>query len=467
MKKITVTLCSIFILLSSFAQNAIPVHFDERVDLMAVVWRLSGANEYNLCKIPRYAQEVDEVFAKFKDHPVVELARQYRQESGISYDALASYALHLKLADGEDITFDDSFLNGGDKSFDRWSEEQKKEFLIPLNDFYRLSDFHDWYLKQQDLYAEVEKAFGVINKNVDYEWFDDFFGMDGNSDFRIVLSLLVGPHNYGCSAKLKDGSDMLSPVIGCCETADNGDFYYEQNVVLPVVIHEFCHHFCNPLNDKNWSPMQQSAEMIFQEKADQLSKSAYNSALTMMNETFVRASVIHYMTSHYPHTSEDAFVRDEESNGFVLTRTLCDVLKQYEQQRGSYASMSDFMPVIAKAVNDFDMKQYIKEEKKSAKLNATYKVSIKNGAKNIPSGACTVVIKFSKPMEWVIAMNPSSSGAEVPEFKGYNWPDDRTLEVKFFLKPSTRYGFTVLGSYYQTKDGHNAGKDKEINFTTR
>jgi hypothetical protein len=259
---------------------------------------------------------------------------------------------------------------------------------------------------------------------------------------------------------------MLSPVIGCCDTADNGDFYYDQSLVLPIVIHEFCHHYCNSLNAQYWSKMSSAAEKIFKVKADQLNQSAYGSAVIMMNETFVRASVIRYMASHYPQVNEDELVNKEERNGFILTRSLCDALKQYEQQRGKYATMYDFMPTIAQVVNDYDLKQYIKEEKKASKLNAKYKVNIKDGAKNIQSGAFTVVIKFSKPMVKGVAMNPSSSGAEFPTFQGYSWPNDRTLEVKFLLRPSTSYGFTVLGSFFKTKDGHSAGKNQEINFTT-
>ena len=465
MKKLTLLLCGILATLAVSAQSTIPVHFDECVELMATIWRLSGSHEYNLCRVPKYAQEVDDAFTEYKNHPVVELARQYQEESGISYDAVASYGLHLKVMDDESIVLDDRFSEGGDTSFDRWSDEQKKAFLEPLNDFYHRSGFHEWYLKHQDFYEAVEEAFEDINGKVDYDWFNSYFGMQGGSQFRIVLSLLVGPNNYGCSAKLKDGSDMLSPVIGCCEATDYGDFHYDANMVLPIVIHEFCHHYCNSLNDKYWSLMSQSAEKVFKEKEEQLTQSAYGSPLIMMNETFVRASVIRYMVSHYPQVSEAALIKEEEGNGFILTRTLCESLKQYEQQRSSYATMSDFMPTIAKAVNDFDLKQYLKEEKKAAKLNAKYKVNIKDGAKNIPSGMFTVVIKFSKPMVEGVAMNPSSK-AEFPAFKGYSWPNDKTLEVRFLLNPKSQYGFTVLGSFFRTKDGHTAGKNQEINFTT-
>ena len=465
-KRFAILVCVVFSALMSFAQQSIPSHFDECVELLSTVWRLSGAREYNNCRVEKYAQDVDATFGQFKEHPVVELARQYRKEFGISYDAVVSYGLHLKVMDDAEIVFDDSFMDGGDDSFDRWPEKQKEEFLKPLNDFYHASKFHQWFLMQQDLYLEVEKAFRDINKKVDHDWFNSYFGKENDGRFRIVLSLLVGQNNYGCSAKLKDGSDVLSPVIGCCETADNGDFYYEPSSVLPIIIHEFCHHFCNRLNRQNWSLMDKSAEKIFLVKADQLLQSAYGSARIMMNETFVRASVIRYMVSHYPQVSEEKLIKEEEKKGFVLTQTLCDALKEYEQQRDKYATMADFMPSIAKAVNDFDLKQYVKEEKKVAKLNATYKVNIKNGAKDVPSGPYRLVIKFSKPMARSISLYNSSSGVDFPPIKSYAWRDDKTLEVTFSLEPSHQYGFIVMGSKFSTKDGHSAGKNLEINFTT-
>ena len=465
-KHFTIFLCALLTALTSFAQNPVPAHFDECVELMATIWRLSGADEYNMCRVPQYAHEVDSVFAPFKEHPVVKLARQYPEETGIGYDAVASYGLHLTVTKEGTIVFNDNFLEGSDDSFDRWSEKQKKEFLEPLNDFYRSSHFHDWYLRQQDLYKQVEEAFNAINQQIDYEWFNSYFGAESGSTFRIVLSLLVGPNNYGCSAQLKDGSNALSPVIGCCQTAEDGSIFYNANAVLPIVIHEFCHHYCNPLNSQFWPLISQSAERVFKEREQQLRQYAYGSALIMMNETFVRASVIRYMITHYPQIEESALVKEEEKQGFILTPTLCDALKEYEQQRDQYATMSDFMPVYAKAVNEFDLKQYKKQQKEQAKLNATYKVNLKNGAKNVPCGLFTLVITFSKPMANSISLYNSTSGADFPPFMRYAWRDDKTLEVVFLLEPSHQYGFVVMGSEFPTKDGHNAGKNTEIIFTT-
>jgi hypothetical protein len=464
-KQLAILFSAIFCTLTSFSQNPVSVHFDECVDLTAMVWRLSGSREYNMCMVSQFAHNVDSTFAQFKEHQALKLASQYR-ELGISYDAVVSYGLHLMIDSNGNIAFDDNLLEGSDGSFDRWSDQQKKEFLEPLNDFYHKTRFHDWFLQQQPLYAQVEKTFNDINQNVDYDWFNKYFGSKNDSQFGIVLSLLVGPQNYGCSYQAKDSSIVLSPIIGNCQVDDKGNFAFDANLVLPIVIHEFCHHFCNRLNEQYWSLMDKSAEKVFQEKKEQLKRSAYTSALIMMHETFVRASVIRYMKTHYSQVSETGLIKNEESSGFILTQTLCDALKQYEQQRESYATMSDFMPSLAKAVNDFDLKQYKKQQQKLAKQNATYKVSINDGATNVPSGNFTVVIKFSKPMNNVIALYFSPSGADFPTLKGYNWSDDKTLKIDFFLEPSHRYGFMVYGAAFTTKDGHNAGKSLEINFST-
>ena len=465
-RKFSILICVVLSAFTCFSQNTVSAHFDECVDLMSAVWRLSGSREYNMCKVPKYAQDFDSVFVQFKEHKVVQLARQYKQESGISYDAVASYGLHLNVNADGDVVLDDNYKEGGDVSFDRWSEQQKKDFLEPLNDFYHSAKFHDWYMSRQDLYVQVKDAFASINQNVDYNWFSDYFGPQNNSQFRIVLSLLVGPQNYGCSAQMKDGSIVLSPVIGCCQLDKDEKVFFDANSVLPIVIHEFCHHYCNPLNSQFWSLMEQQAEKVFMEKREQLKKSAYGSALTMMNETFVRSSVIRYMKKHYPQMAETDLVKEEEKQGFILTQTLCDALVQYEQKRSDYATMSDFMPVLAKAINDFDFKRYKKEQEKLAKLNASYMVNIKNGETDVPSGDFTLVIKFSKPMREGIALHFSSTGADFPTFKGYKWSDDKTLKVDFFLEPSHKYGFTVFGASFFTKDGHTAGENLEINFST-
>lgn len=454
--------------LSTFAQEPVKAHFDECLDLMSVVWRLTGANEYNLCMAEQYAKEVDIAFGSFQSHPVVQLARKYRSQSGISYDAVAAYGLHLTINESNEIVLRDIYQEGSDDSFDRWSEAQKQAFLKPLNDFYRESQFHNWYTKQQNTYERVEEAFDNINKHIDYSWFSNFFGPQKGSEFHVVLSLLVGPHNYGCSAKLKNGSNILNPVIGCCRIDDEDNINFNENDVLPIIIHEFCHHYCNPLNLQYWSLMSKTAQQVYQLKEDELNRAAYGSSIIMMNETFVRAAVIRYMKTHYPTINDVELIRNEEQNGFLLTQTVCNALKRYEQNRNQYNTMSDYMPTLSDAINHFSIRDYKKTQKEYAKHLASYKVNIQNGAKDIASGEFVLEITFSKPMANGISLGPSHSGCGFPEFKGYRWSDDqKTIYITFQLQSNKQYGFRVLGTLFHTLDGYTAKGDTDICFSTK
>ncbi|MDO4216121.1 MAG: hypothetical protein Q4D12_09480, partial [Bacteroidales bacterium] len=78
-------------LLPCTTYGQIPVAFDECTDLMSLIWRFAGAKEYSLCTITPYVESIDAHFANFKNHRVVQLAQQYRNEHGVGYDAVPSY----------------------------------------------------------------------------------------------------------------------------------------------------------------------------------------------------------------------------------------------------------------------------------------------------------------------------------------------------------------------------------------
>lgn len=469
MKKTFATLiCSILVSATLFAQETVDAHFNECVDLVSIVWRLSGSHEYNMCLASEYAKDADAFFESHRNHPAVQLAHQYATQSGIAYDAVAAYGLHLQVDANNNIVVRNDIKEGSDDSFDRWSSHQKQAFLTVLNDFYHESHFHEWYIQQADLYRRVEEVFSTLNQHIDYAWFGRFFGPQEGAQFHITLSLLVGPQNYGCSALKTDGTTILTPVIGCCRIDANGGIAYNAESVLPLIIHEFSHPYCNPLINQYWQRMEQSAESVYQEKRDELTRAAYASARIMMYETFVRASVIRYLQTHFPNLRERELVAAEDQAGFILTQNVCDALKQYEEQRNRYATMSDFMPTLSDAINSFKMKDYLKMQKNNDKHLATYKVNIKNGAKGIPSGTFTVEITFSKPMVNEIAMGPSQSGFSFPEYKGHRWStDQKTIYVDFQLQPQHSYGIRVLGSLFHTLDGYTAKGDQDIIFSTR
>ena len=264
----------------------------------------------------------------------------------------------------------------------------------------------------------------------------------------------------------------MSPVISCCQADEEGNLHYNPNTVLPIVIHEFCHTYCNPLIAENWSGMKKNATKVFALEKEKLSMQAYEKPEIMMDETFVRASVIRYLLTHGMEAQKSQLIEMEERNGFLLTQDFVEVLGRFEQQRNDYATMQDFMPEIVKTVNAFNTKAYAAARKEAARHNATYTCNIADGATDIPSGEFNLVITFSKPIEPSIALGYGRGDGKflstARDKDSFQWDDSQTvLTVSLNLEPNTKYSFSILGEYFRTTDGYTARQTMDISFTTK
>ncbi len=469
MKKRTLFFVAVFTFLTTtiFAQTLIAPHFDEGVDLVSAVFRLAGAKEYNKCLIEHYGESFDEYFAEYKNHSAVRYAQIYYNNFGIGYDAVASYGTHLIINDDGFISFNPNIDEKSDNSFNRWTDQQKRDFLIKLNDFYRESNFHQWYESTSETRTAAEQAFQSLYQSIDFHWYGNFFEKRDDAQFGIILSILVGPENYGCNYKLKNGNTIMTPVIGCCRLNSDGNIEFTANTVLPIIIHEYCHAYCNPLNAENWKSMQNLAKKVYKSVEQQMKMMAYGNPVIMMDETFVRASVIRYLINHFPNMSDKMLIQNETQQGFILTGTLVESLAKYEQQRTRYQNIKDYMPQLIKDINHFDIKKYEKQKKDAAKHNATYTVSIKDGESNVPSGEYTIIISFSKPMVEGITLGYGREGTQFLKAKAYEWNEEKTqLSLLVINEPHTLYGFNVMGEKFHTQDGYTAGETRYFNYTT-
>lgn len=465
--KHVISLVFLFCGIASFGQNQIPVSFDERVDLVAAVFHLAGTKEYNGIRVPEYAKSLDEALADFKSHPAVELAQKLGEQNGVRYDAVVSYAMHLTFDSDSTLVFDNSFLEGSDTSFDRWSEQSKKDFLVELNDFYKVSGFHSWYESSQEIRQTVLDSFEPIAKLVDLTWFDNFFEKRENARFGIILSIIVGSHNYGWHAKSIDGADIQNPIIGGCRPDGDGKAGYNANDVFPVLIHEFSHSYCNTLDAKYWPLMEKKSAQIFKKVQKELPVQ-YGTPKTMIDETLVRSSVICYMTDHSPDADLEDMIIEENLEGFVLTRTFVNSLKERQKQADKYPTMDDYMPILVSDMNAFSMAEYKKAQTELAKTLVQYTVNIKNGTKDLPAGKLDFTITFDRPMVKSANLRDGSKGVGSPKVSDYFWSEDmKTLTMIFKLEPSTTYSVQVPGLSYRGQDGIRGCENRNYVFKTK
>ena len=332
-------------------------HFDEGVELMWLIWKLADLSYYHFNQncIRSINESADSYFANMKNHEAVSLAKQASQ----GFDAVASFGLHLQISKKGTISFNPAFSENGDYSFDRWPKQEKQRLLAAVNDFYQQSNFHEWYQSLEPMRQQALNLFKKFN-NVDYEWFSRFFGETfDDKPTQIVLSFLTAGHNFGCAATLANGKKLISPVI-CIYQLNSTDVNGYSSTPY-VLIHEFCHPFCNPLIDKHWGSMEAKARTVFNLVADQMRSQAYSSPDVMMYETLVRSCSIRYLMSHLSLSEQEkerfknTYIQSDENHGFMMVRMLVDVLEKREQQQAQYATLDDFMPEIIQAINDYQL----------------------------------------------------------------------------------------------------------------
>lgn len=324
--------------------------FNELVELMGLLWRLGGSPEYSQCNVASVAQSADVYFSGMRTHEAVRLATQYSRQN-IVYDAVTGFANQLIFNKDWEIIFDPDYQDHSNSSFDRFSKSQKQQMLTAINDFYKQSGFHDWFLTTL---PQQEKAIASFKDvcNVDYDWFDSFYEPSDKITSRIFLSFMLGPSNNGISLKRADGTLLLTPTLGSLNESKSGEVTF--NGDMGLIIHEFSHPYCNPLIEKRWSMMSDKAEAIYSTVAGQMQSQAYSNAQSMMCETLVRASTISYLKTHNLNGQALQALAYEKANGFMLVPSIVEALDQYVQQ-STYATLADFMPTIIDVINSYEI----------------------------------------------------------------------------------------------------------------
>ncbi|MGM9738060.1 MAG: DUF4932 domain-containing protein [Candidatus Cryptobacteroides sp.] len=351
--------------INSARPGNIPVKYIEETELVGVLCHLAGINGYCFGAedgvLEDYLKDVDSTFAGVKEHKAVVFAREKLARKGFGWDFPMAFALRLRLENGR-LIYNEKIEKNFDDYYCRISRKDEKTFIKLLEDFYDDSGFGRFFAGHKALYEECENAMKEVVSGIDLSWYDRFFGRREHSTFNICLGLLNGGGNYAVHQMKNDGSDIINAVMGCCDRDENGNIYYGAIYTLPILIHEFNHSYCNPLNNEFWSEIAESAGKLFSKNAKFYASIAYGSPELMMDETFVEACMMRYLMKHPLDLDGTGFKNmdellerlidiDETDKKFILIRDIIDALQEREDNYDKYPEMRDFMPVYAARVN--------------------------------------------------------------------------------------------------------------------
>jgi len=359
MKKILTSAILIFCVIFASAQSQIvQPKVDERTELLSIIFRLAGAEEYINNDIPSYSKDIDEYFAPFKGHDAIKFARKVRVEYGVSYDAVMSLAIALEISDSVRLCKNLSPISIDD----RWGMDNVNKFVNLLNKFYFETRFKEFFSDHSALYKIAESRFAGIINDVDFDWFEKFYGKSAKDNFNLILRI-QNRGNYGPKVILNDSTEDLYAIMGRCIADSSGQPSYLKGID-DIVVHEYNHSFCNPLIDAYYPAMEPASARIYEPVKEILSSQAYGSPMTMEYENLVRACVIRYYQRNG--VDEDLLKRQvagELAKGFIWIDKLVDLLGVYEKNRDKYPTLSDFMPEIVKFESTLSPTKILKDIK--------------------------------------------------------------------------------------------------------
>jgi hypothetical protein len=285
---------------------------DERVELLALVFRLAGRREYSRTDT-NYQHSLNRTFGGFANHTAVEFARSL----GFGFDAVTNFAVHIeKVGDRFVLLENNSFLF----SCGRWTSESVETFIELLNQFYIDTDFAAFFQRNTALYTRASSRFiADLYRHIEIDWFSQY-GIQSDQ-IRITLSpsILGG---YGPSVYDNEGN--LETVYSILQVTNS-----YRNLVW-FLVHELSHSFANPIAEA-WYEEDDAFRRMSDNSVDPVKLPYYAQGITMAREYVTRAFTILYRVEIDGADTAPLF-REEVAEGFRNIDMVYQMVVSYSGQ---------------------------------------------------------------------------------------------------------------------------------------
>jgi len=462
--KYVIALVLIVLSLQNYAQEKRLIELpkiDRRVELLSIIFRLSGNKEYNATFFKKYTDKVESHFMPNKEHETIQFARELRAKKGISYDAVMNMAIMLDKDLNPLIDFSTTLP-------ERWSKDDAVKFVKLLKKFYKDAKCEEFFNVNEALFQEVETRFLPVYEKLDLNWYHSFYGGKTDENFTLIVSIGCGAQNYGPSYMLPNSEKNVFAIMGTWKVDESGMPGYNQNEYLPTIVHEFNHSFVNQLLAKHKESFDESGREIYKAVEYEMSRQqAYGNWQIMLNEALVRASVIKYFIDHAANESEiQMMLSNESNNGFLWIKGLVDELKKYDNQRNIYPTLESYMPVLSNAYETFAEKisQFDAQRPKVESIT-----EFTDNDTIVSPQVKTITINFDRPLSGKgYSVNFGNKGKSAfPKLENITYTNDnKSVIMVVQLMPDKEYQFVLTGKNFKTPEGIGL-KTYAVNFKTK
>lgn len=321
---------------------------DERIELISIAFRLAEAWEYSSKEYPDYINDIEKHFGKFKNHELIKYIKLIREEKGIGYDAVMSFAINIT----EPPMMKPLKPFSDEVPDPRWGSEVSHQFLSLLNAFY-LDTNSDLFFKQQaDIYQVATGRFEKIHNDINLDWYTQFYGESPKGEFKTVIAMGIGDKGYGPKTTLPNGDEVIYAVIGVSQLDSNGQPVFDKDYFFPTSLHEFNHSFVNHLIAQNAEAFSDSGQILYSHLEKTMNEQGYYGWKSMYAEALVRASVVKYMMDNdFDEHLIEREINEQVESGFAWTDDLVKALMRFDSEREKYPRLKDFMPEVVTFFN--------------------------------------------------------------------------------------------------------------------
>src|SRR5437879_2954496 len=186
------------------------VGVDRRVELIAIIFKLAGSEEFSPTHLPQYSADIDRFFGPRRNHEAVTLARGLRDRYGVAQARVL--AIPIRLTDPpelkERVPFDSSEGWPAPPAETRRFVEAARRFAID-------SRANDFFESHRALYDSVNgRIRPPLEHAVDLAWFAPYFGIPSDQMFVVVPLLVASAGTYGPCVQPPSGPRECYSIVG-------------------------------------------------------------------------------------------------------------------------------------------------------------------------------------------------------------------------------------------------------------
>jgi len=365
---------------------------DSRVELMSILFRLAGNQEYRQCRIPAYDQAMEKYFASFHAHDAVQLAHSL----GIAFDAPMKLAVNVRDVDSlaELIPFDRPGLH----LYEGWKAAKAGEFLSAARQFVADTNFQAFLQSQQPLFAATNTRLqAFVADKADLDWFDRFFAAPPPARLTVVPGMANGAASYAASVTADSGAWEIYAIPGVSKVDAQGVPVFDSDW-RNVMVHELANVYVSPAAHKFASQFEGSASLIYQPVAEAMQHQSYGNWRAMLNQSLARAATIEYVIEHDGSAAGHTLVWEEYAHSFFWVGGLVDLFETYRKDRHDYPTFESFLPRVVEFFNETAPNIQDLIDRYQPKVIST---SIPDGARDVDPTTRSIVVRFSLPMNRV------------------------------------------------------------------